>query len=120
RVATWGASLRAPSLLGASQLALSELEWVHAVLGRARTPVRAVRVPKRRAADCPPYQRFAQPLSTSYGTGRQPARFAQACCKAPPHAASVIREPEFDVPSKNSTSRAAREGTRPFHARAQR
>src|SRR5882724_12051736 len=34
-------------------------------------------------------------LSTWYGTGRQRAASAPACCKAPRHAAWAIRAPEF-------------------------
>src|SRR5262249_4092758 len=66
-----------------------------------------------------PYQKIAADLvSTSYGTGRQPVPFARACCTATQRAASAIRARQFAGPSKNPASRAAREGTRPFHARA--
>src|SRR6266513_1337678 len=59
-------------------------------------------------------------LSTSYETGRQPARFPRACCKARRLLWSARRAQRFAVPSKNPASRAGREGIRPFRARAQR
>src|SRR5438034_9540146 len=57
-------------------------------------------------------------LSTSYETGRHPARFPRACCKAPRLLWSAIRARQFAVALKNPLSRAEPEGTRPFHARA--
>jgi hypothetical protein len=80
---------------------------------------RAIQEERRARSDAPYRANAADFISTSCETDHQPAWFAPACCKAPRHAASAIRAQEFAVPSKNPASRAAREGTRPFHAKAQ-
>jgi len=105
------------AISGLARIGFEEFRSKRKKVGAHSRASRACR--RRRAEDCPPYRRVFVTLSTSYGTGRQPARFARACCKAPQRAASAIRAPEFVVLSKNPASRAGREGTRPFHARAQ-
>ena len=76
---------------------------------------------RRRARSDAPYRKPAVGLlSTSYGTSRQPLRFARACCKPPQRAASAARGRRFAAALETRASRVEREGTRPFRARARR
>src|SRR5215217_5857425 len=57
-------------------------------------------------------------VSTSYEKDRPRVGSLRVGCRPPLRLLSVRRELRFDVLSKNPASRAARKGTRRFHARA--